>query len=116
MFGNEEVCGKIENVFTGRGFKRVITPFLEFYDVFTVPNSGITQESMFKSVDNKGRLLVARPILLFLLPEWFPQDLTTAPYRFAFIISRLSIATIPLLQAEETSYADGNRTSRRKGD
>ena len=57
----EEVCGKIENVFTGRGFKRVITPFLEFYDVFTVPNSGITQESMFKSVDNKGRLLVARP-------------------------------------------------------
>ena len=61
MFGNEEVCGKIENVFTGRGFKRVITPFLEFYDVFTVPNSGITQESMFKSVDNKGRLLVARP-------------------------------------------------------
>lgn len=57
----EEVCGKIENVFTGRGFKRVITPFLEFYDVFTVPNSGITQEAMFKSVDNKGRLLVARP-------------------------------------------------------
>lgn len=56
-----DVCGKIEDVFVSRGFKRVITPGIEFYDVFSVPCSGISQESMFKMVDNKGRLLVVRP-------------------------------------------------------
>ncbi|MGN0508066.1 MAG: ATP phosphoribosyltransferase regulatory subunit [Ruminococcus sp.] len=57
----DDICGKIENVFVTRGFKRVITPGIEFYDVFSLPCSGITQESMFKTTDNKGRLLVVRP-------------------------------------------------------
>ncbi|MBR1481667.1 MAG: ATP phosphoribosyltransferase regulatory subunit [Ruminococcus sp.] len=57
----DDVCGSIENVFVTRGFKRVITPGIEFYDVFSVPCSGISQEDMFKLTDNKGRLLVARP-------------------------------------------------------
>ena len=57
----DDICGKIENVFVTRGFKRVITPGIEFYDLFSLPCSGITQESMFKTVDNKGRLLVVRP-------------------------------------------------------
>lgn len=57
----DDICGKIENVFVSRGFKRVITPGIEFYDVFSVSCSGISQESMFKTVDNKGRLLVVRP-------------------------------------------------------
>ena len=46
---------------TTRGFKKVITPAIEFYDVFALPCSGIMQEAMFKTVDNKGRLLVVRP-------------------------------------------------------
>ncbi len=57
----DDVCGKIENVFKSRGFKRVITPAIEFYDVFSLPCSAIPQELMFKSVDNKGRLLAIRP-------------------------------------------------------
>lgn len=57
----DDVCGKIENVFKTRGFKRVITPGIEFYDIFSMESSGIPQQSMFKSVDNKGRLLVVRP-------------------------------------------------------
>lgn len=57
----DDICGKIEDVFVSRGFKRVITPGIEFYDVFSVPCSGISQESMFKMTDNKGRLLVVRP-------------------------------------------------------
>ncbi len=55
------ICGKIENVFVSGGFKRVITPGIEFYDVFSIPCSGISQESMFKTTDNLGRILVARP-------------------------------------------------------
>lgn len=57
----DDICGKIENVFVSRGFKRVITPGIEFYDVFSLPCSGISQEEMFKMSDNKGRILVARP-------------------------------------------------------
>ena len=57
----DDVCGKVEKVFRTRGFKKVITPAIEFYDVFALPCSGIMQEAMFKTVDNKGRLLVVRP-------------------------------------------------------
>ncbi len=47
----DDVCGKIEAVFTTRGFKKVITPAVEFYDVFSLPCSGIAQEDMFKMTD-----------------------------------------------------------------
>lgn len=57
----DDICGKIEQVFITRGFKKVITPGIEFYDVFSVPCSGIAQQEMFKFTDNKGRLLVVRP-------------------------------------------------------
>ncbi len=57
----DDVCGRIEQVFRGRDFKRVITPGIEFYDVFSLPCSGIAQEDMFKMTDNRGRLMVARP-------------------------------------------------------
>ncbi len=57
----DDICGKIESVFKTGGFKRVITPGIEFYDVFSLPCSGISQEDMFKLSDNKGRLLVVRP-------------------------------------------------------
>ena len=50
------ICTSIEKVFVKGGFKRVITPALEFYDVFSIPSSGISQESMFKTTDNKGSL------------------------------------------------------------
>lgn len=57
----DDVCGKIEKVFVNRRFKKVITPGIEFYDVFSVDCSGIDQQDMFKMSDNKGRLLVVRP-------------------------------------------------------
>ena len=31
----DDVCGKIEKVFTKGGFKKVITPGIEFYDIFS---------------------------------------------------------------------------------
>jgi ATP phosphoribosyltransferase regulatory subunit len=52
---------KIENelmdLFRSENYSEVITPFLEFYDVF----SGVPQESMYKLTDSKGRLMVIRP-------------------------------------------------------
>ena len=57
----DDVCGSVEQVFVNRGFKKVITPGIEFYDVFSVDCSGIDQQDMYKMTDNKGRILVARP-------------------------------------------------------
>lgn len=57
----DDICGRVEDVFVTRGFKRVITPGIEFYDIFSLPCCGIAQETMFKTVDNKGRLVVVRP-------------------------------------------------------
>ncbi len=57
----DDICGRIERVFVTRGFKRVITPGIEFYDLFSLPCSGISLEDMFKTTDNRGRLMVVRP-------------------------------------------------------
>lgn len=56
-----DVTNKIQEVFDRKGFHHVITPSLEFYDLFSMPHSGIPQEVMYKTTDNKGRLLVVRP-------------------------------------------------------
>lgn len=51
----------IADVFASRGFHEVVTPGLEFYDVFDPDFSGINQESMYKMTDRRGRLVVMRP-------------------------------------------------------
>lgn len=55
------VCYQIKTVFENHQFHQVITPTLEFYDLFSNDASGILPESMYKTTDNKGRLVVARP-------------------------------------------------------
>ena len=50
-------------VFTARGFSEVITPALEFYDVFTPEGHAIPQEYMFKLTDRQGRLMAVKPDL-----------------------------------------------------
>ena len=54
---------KITAIFEARGYNEVITPGIEYYDVFDIENAGIPQEEMYKSTDNHGRLLVFRPDL-----------------------------------------------------
>ena len=51
----------LEHVFRNRGFRQVVTPGLEFYDVFDPERSGIPAETMYKLSDRRGRLLVLRP-------------------------------------------------------
>ena len=51
----------LTDVFTLRGFNEVVTPGLEFYDVFDPGRSGIEQEVMYKLTDKRGRLMVLRP-------------------------------------------------------
>ncbi|MDO5784224.1 MAG: ATP phosphoribosyltransferase regulatory subunit [Eubacteriales bacterium] len=52
---------RIRNLFEERGYDEVITPSLEYYDVFVQAGSSIGQEKMYKLTDRNGRLLVMRP-------------------------------------------------------
>lgn len=63
----EECAQKIEIEDTLRktyidcGYQEVISPTLEFYDVFIGENATLPQEKMYKLFDNQGRILVLRP-------------------------------------------------------
>jgi ATP phosphoribosyltransferase regulatory subunit len=51
----------LKQVYMNRGFLEIVTPTLEFYDVFDGDKVWIDQEKMYKLFDNKGRILVLRP-------------------------------------------------------
>lgn len=52
---------KLSAIFISKGYCEIITPGLEFFDVFNLNSRYFPQESMYKLSDNKGRLLVVRP-------------------------------------------------------
>ncbi|MBC8610258.1 ATP phosphoribosyltransferase regulatory subunit [uncultured Ruminococcus sp.] len=51
----------LKTSFELRGYHEVVTPSLEFLDVFTAMENSIPVEQMYKLVDAKGRLMVLRP-------------------------------------------------------
>jgi len=56
-----DIESKLHNLFSARGYSEIITPTLEFYDVFNRKAQPFPQELMYKLTDAKGRLLVLRP-------------------------------------------------------
>ena len=57
----KEITNGLHAAFTNDGYHQVVTPGFEFYDVFSTTALYYPQETMYKSLDNKGRVLVARP-------------------------------------------------------
>lgn len=55
------VEAKLKKLFEGFGYSEVVTPGMEFYDVFSGSSRNFRQESLYKMVDSKGRLIVMRP-------------------------------------------------------
>ena len=51
----------LHKLFKSRGYCEMITPGLEFYDVFSLNSHYFPQENLYKLTDGKGRLLVLRP-------------------------------------------------------
>jgi ATP phosphoribosyltransferase regulatory subunit len=49
------------SLFEKRGYSEVITPEVEYYDLFVKAQNPLPQEAMLKLVDREGRLLVLRP-------------------------------------------------------
>lgn len=56
-----DVEKKLTSLFAGRGFSEVMTPGIEYLDVFTGDHPAAPVENMYKLTDTKGRLLVMRP-------------------------------------------------------
>lgn len=56
-----EIQTRLARVFSLRGYHEVITPGIEYYDLFDLPGASIPQQEMYKSTDNGGRLIVFRP-------------------------------------------------------
>lgn len=52
---------RIAGIFSSKGYCEIVTPGIEFFDVFNLRSRYFPQESMYKLVDGKGRLLVVRP-------------------------------------------------------
>jgi ATP phosphoribosyltransferase regulatory subunit len=56
---------RVENALTGlyeaNGYRKVITPTLEFFDVFNSGDAGLDADEMYKLTDNRGRTTVLRP-------------------------------------------------------
>ncbi len=52
---------RLRKIFSGFGYSEVVTPGLEFYDVFNGKVRYFPQESMYKLVDGKNRMMVLRP-------------------------------------------------------
>lgn len=56
-----QVQTRLTTLFNRRGYTEIITPDVEFYDVFTLAGYTIPQEDMLKLVDKSGKLLALRP-------------------------------------------------------
>ena len=57
----EKIIETLRETFEQREYHEVITPGFEFYDVFSSNSMYFPQESMYKLIDHKGRLLAMRP-------------------------------------------------------
>ena len=56
-----EVELKLAGLFKSFGYSEVVTPGIEFYDLFSGSSRHFRQERMYKLTDSKGRLIAIRP-------------------------------------------------------
>ncbi len=65
LFEESDALGAVErqlgDLFLSRGYRKIVTPTVEFYDVFNRESAGTLPESLYTMTDNAGRLLVLRP-------------------------------------------------------
>ncbi|KMT22595.1 ATP phosphoribosyltransferase regulatory subunit [Clostridium cylindrosporum] len=57
----DKVIEGINQVFKSFGYKQILTPTFEYYDLFNDIKGTIDKEEMFKLIDRNGRILVLRP-------------------------------------------------------
>ena len=90
-----QVQSALTALFRRRGYREVITPEVEFYDVFTQSGNPLPQESMLKIIDRSGKIMVMRP------------DCTTPIARVA--ATKLAAVALPQrLYYDQTVFRSGN--------
>ncbi len=52
---------RLKELFSAFGYSEVVTPGLEFYDVFSGSTRNFRTENLYKTFDSKGRIIVMRP-------------------------------------------------------
>lgn len=55
------VQNQLTRVFRQRGYTEIMTPEMEYYDVFTLAGNNIPQENLTKVIDRSGKICVMRP-------------------------------------------------------
>ena len=56
-----QVQSALVELFRRRGYTEVITPDVEFYDLFVQSGNPVPQEAMLKIIDRSGKIMVMRP-------------------------------------------------------
>lgn len=81
-----EIRSSLMELFAGRSYKEIITPEVEYYDLFVRAENPLPQEKMLKLVDRSGKLLVMRPDcttpIARLVASHFKD--TPCPYRLCY--------------------------------
>lgn len=57
----EETINTVKNIFKSFGYRQIVTPSFEYYDLYNGIDGVLQRENMFKLIDNNGRILVLRP-------------------------------------------------------
>lgn len=60
-FTKKKTENNLRNMYLRNGFSEIETPVVEYYDVFDCAGSDSANKSMYKMVDEKGRMLTMRP-------------------------------------------------------
>lgn len=76
---NRSVETKLSELFTRRGYHEVVTPALEYYDLFSMDEAGYTQEEIYKLTEPGGRLLALRPDITMPIARLVSNRLKDAP-------------------------------------
>ena len=97
-----EVEKKLTKLFSGFGYSEVVTPGIEFYDVFSGSSRNFRQENLYKMTDTKGRLIVMRP------------DSTIPIARL--VATRLKDASLPLRLFYNQSIYENNALLKGRSD
>lgn len=96
---------RIEQIFRSRGFSEVITPVLEFFDVFSHKSAYFPQEQMYKFADSKGRLLVIRPDSTMPIARVVATRLKDAPLPLRLYYNQCVYANTPQLKGRSDQVA-----------
>ena len=76
---HNRIKAALSDLFAARGYNEVITPAVEYYDLFATESSGLSQEEMYKLTSRGGHLLVLRPDITMPIARLVATRLKDAP-------------------------------------